>query len=66
MLSTEELKQYVYNEMNDRLGKVSCKTLFFAEGTSNSIEGTYIFNKNNEYHILFAEKGKIRSDIVTC
>lgn len=29
MLSTEELEQYVYNEMNDRLGKVSCKTLFF-------------------------------------
>ncbi|MCI5822318.1 MAG: Imm63 family immunity protein, partial [Lachnospiraceae bacterium] len=37
----------------------------FAEGTDNSVEGTYIFNKNNEYHILFTEKGKIRSDIVT-
>lgn len=39
--------------------------MFFAEGTDNSVEGTYIFNKNNEYHILFTEKGKIRSDIVT-
>lgn len=65
MLSTEELKKYVYNEIQTRLGKVSCENLFFAEGTNNSVEGTYIFNKNNEYHILFTEKGKIRSDIVT-
>ena len=65
MLSTEELKNYVYNEIRTRLGEVSCGNLFFAEGTDNSVEGTYIFNKNNEYHILFTEKGKIRSDIVT-
>lgn len=65
MLSTEELKKYIYNEIWARLGNISCSNLFFAEGTDNSIEGTYIFNKNNEYHILFTEKGKIRSDIVT-
>lgn len=65
MLSTEELKNYVYNEIRMRLGEVSCSNLFFAEGTDNSVEGTYIFYKNNEYHILFTEKGKIRSDIVT-
>ena len=62
---SEELKNYVYNEVQTRLGEVSCGNLFFAEGTDNSVEGTYIFNKNNEYHILFTEKGKIRSDIVT-
>ncbi len=39
--------------------------LFFAEGTDHSVEGTYIFNKNNKYHIMFIEKGKIRSEIVT-
>ena len=38
---------------------------FFSEGADNSVEGTYIFNKNNEYHILYTEKGKIRSEIVT-
>lgn len=65
MLSTEELKDYVYREIQTRLGNVSCDNLFFVEGTDNSVEGTYIFNKNNEYHILFTEKGKIRSDIVT-
>lgn len=65
MLSTEELKKYVCNEIQTRLGEVSCSNLFFAEGTDNSIEGTYIFNRDNKYHVLFSEKGKIRSDIVT-
>lgn len=65
MLSTEELKKYVCNEIQTRLGEVSCSNLFFEEGTDNSIEGTYIFNRNNKYHVLFSEKGKIRSDIVT-
>ncbi len=65
MLSTEELKDYVYREIQTRLGSISCGNLFFVEGTDNSVEGTYIFNKNNEYHIVFTEKGKIRSDIIT-
>lgn len=65
MLSTEELKEYVYNEIQGKLGRVTCNGLIFKEGTDNSVEGTYIFNKENNYHILFTEKGKIRNDIVT-
>lgn len=65
MLSTNELRGYVCNEIQMRLGKIAGVNLFFAEGTDGSAEGTYIFNKNNEYHIMFTEKGKIRSDIVT-
>lgn len=65
MLSTDELKKYVCNEIQTRLEDVTFDNLFFTEGTDNSVEGTYIFSRNNEYHILFAEKGKIRSDIVT-
>ncbi len=65
MLSTEELKKYVQSEIQTRLGNVSYNSLFFTEGTDNSVEGTYIFSKNNEYHILFTEKGKIRNDIIT-
>ena len=65
MLTTEELRNYVYGEIRMRLGEVTCGSLFFCEGTDNSAEGTYIFNKNGEYHIIFTEKGKIRSDIVT-
>lgn len=65
MLSTKELEEYVYDEMKSKLGNIPCDTIFFREGTDNSIEGTYIFTKNNVYHILFTEKGKIRSDIKT-
>jgi hypothetical protein len=65
MLSTEELKEYIYKEIQGKLGKITCNSLFFKEGTDDSVEGTYIFNKNNIYHILFTEKGKIRNDIVT-
>lgn len=65
MLSTEELKEYVYKEIQGKLGNITCNNLYFKEGTDNSIEGTYIFNKKNNYHILFTEKGKIRNDIVT-
>ena len=65
MLSTEELKKYIYNEIRARLGNLSYGNLFFAEGTDHSAEGTYMFNKENAYHILYTEKGEIRSDIVT-
>lgn len=65
MLSTEELEKYIHNEIRTRLGSVICKNLFFSEGTDNSAEGSYIFSKNQEYHILYTEKGKVRSDIVT-
>lgn len=65
MLTTEELEKYIYNEIWTRLGSVVCRNLFFSEGTDNSVAGSYIFSKNQEYHILYTEKGKIRSDIVT-
>lgn len=65
MLSTEELKNYIYREIQPKLGNISYSNLYFEEGTNCSIEGTYIFSKNNKYHILFTEKGKIKSDIVT-
>lgn len=65
MLSTEELKNYIYREIQSKLGNISCSNLYFDEGTNSSIEGTYIFSKNNKYHIFFTEKGKIKSDIIT-
>ena len=58
MLSTEELNNYIYNEIRMKLGDVYCDNLFFSEGADNSVEGTYIFNKNNEYHILYTELAK--------
>lgn len=65
MLSTIELEEYIKKEILDRLWKVNWGDINFKEGNKNSIEGTYIFNQNNEYHILYAEKGKVKEDRVT-
>lgn len=65
MLSTRDLKKYIYKEIGDKLGNINCSRLFFVDGNDSSIEGTYIFSKGGKYHILFTEKGKIRSDITT-
>ena len=64
MLTTSELQEYIMNEMNNKLCEIVYSNIFFKEGYDNSIEGTYIFSKSEEYHILYTEKGKIRSDIV--
>lgn len=66
MLTTKELEKQIKNEIRSNLGDVSYSNLFFKKGTSRSEEGTYIFNKNNEYHILYTQKGEISLDVVTC
>ena len=65
MLSTDELRKYVFDEIQIRLGNFTCENVFFMEGSENNNEGTYIFNRDNEYHICFVEKGNIREEIVT-
>lgn len=64
MLTTNELQKYIMSEINDKLDEVSYSNVFFKKGDDNSAEGTYIFSTDTNYHILYAEKGKIRSDIV--
>ena len=65
MLSTTELEKYIKKEILDRLGEVNWRDINFKEGNENGLEGTYIFNQNNEYHILYTEKGKVKEDSVT-
>lgn len=65
MLTTEGLRNYVLNQIQDKLGEIPVDNVYFAEGHDNSVEGTYIFAKNDKYHVLFTEKGKIRSDVAT-
>lgn len=65
MLSTIELEKYIKKEILDRFGKVKWGDINFKEGNKNSVEGTYVFNQNNEYHILYTEKGKVKEDKVT-
>ena len=61
MLTTNELQKYIMSEINDKLDEISYSNVFFEKGDDNSAEGTYIFSTNSNYHILYAEKGKIRS-----
>lgn len=65
MLSTIELEKYMKKEVLEVLGNVNWENINFKEGNKNSIEGTYIFNKNNEYHVLYTERGEIKEDRVT-
>ena len=65
MLSTIELEQYIKREILNKLKNVNWEKINFKEGSDNSIEGTYIFCKNEKYHILFTEKGKVREDKTT-
>ena len=65
MLSTIELERYIKGEVVNKLKNVNWQKINFEEGNDSSIEGTYIFCKNEKYHILFTEKGKVREDKVT-
>lgn len=65
MYTTTELEKYVKNQIEEKLDNVDWKNIKFEEGSNNSVEGTYIFAKEKKYHILFAEKGRIREDKIT-
>lgn len=65
MYTTIELKRYIINQIENKIGSVDWRKINFAEGNENSTEGTYIFSRDNVYHILFTEKGKVREDKIT-
>ena len=65
MYTTIELKRYIINQIENKIGSVDCRKIIVAEGNENSAEGTYIFSRDNVYHILFTEKGKVREDKIT-
>ncbi len=65
MLSTIDLEKYIKREVLNNLKNVNWEKINFKEGNDSSVEGTYIFCKNEKYHILFTEKGKVREDKVT-
>ena len=65
MYTTIELKQYVKEQIESKIGNVNWETIKFEEGNEKSVEGTYIFSKDNVYHVLFAEKGKVRDEKIT-
>ena len=60
MLTTIALEKYIKKEIEDRLGEINWSDIHFENGYRNSVEGTYIYSKNNGYHIWYVEKGKVR------
>lgn len=65
MLTTIALEKYIKKEIEDRLGEINWNDIYFDNGYRNSIEGTYIYSKNNGYHIWYVEKGKVRERRIT-
>lgn len=65
MLTTIALEKYIKKEIEDRLGEINWNNIYFDNGYRNSIEGTYIYSKNNGYHIWYVEKGKVREQRIT-
>ena len=43
MYTTIELKRYIINQIENKIGSVDWRKINFAEGNENSAEGTYIF-----------------------
>lgn len=62
MLTTKELEEYIKNEISNKVVDVNWSLISYIEGNEKSKEGTYVFSKNNAYHILLVEKGKVRDN----
>lgn len=45
MYTTIELKRYIINQIENKIGSVDWRKINFAEGNENSAEGTYIFRE---------------------
>lgn len=61
LMDTNMLKKEIESQVTKVFPGIDLKQINFCEGGDNSPEGTYVFYKNNKYHILFTEKGKIRT-----
>lgn len=62
MISTIELEQYIKKEIVEKIPEVDFSKINFCEGRDDSPEGTYVFTKDSNYHVLYTEKGKVRDD----
>lgn len=65
MFSTQELEKYIVEKVSCRIENVNWENIFFQRIAPGSPEGIYIFSVNGEYHVSFAEKGKIKENLIT-
>lgn len=63
MITIEELKAYIFNEIYTRLGEVSLEGIFFSYEDVYNFDGMYISAQDQEYSIVYTEKGKERERI---
>lgn len=60
MLSTIELEHNIKTIIKAKLPNIEFEDINFCAYYDNSLEGIYVFSKNEKYHFIFIEKGKIR------
>lgn len=61
MLTTDELERKIKKCIAEVLPNITLTQINFSVGTDTSPEGTYIYAQNDKYHVVFTEKGKIRT-----
>ena len=70
VLSTVKLKALIEDAFVKKLSgildqEINLPEVYFAKGTDNSAEGTYVFGDEKGYNYLYTEKGKIRKHEIT-
>ena len=61
IVNTEQLEREIKVQVNKFFPELDWRQISFSEGTDNSPEETYIFSKDDNFHVMFTEKGKIRT-----
>lgn len=65
MLSTEELRTYILDQINGKISEDFSDYLFFSDVGKNRYEGAYVFSEENLYYIKYVEKWQVRKEITT-
>ncbi|MCI9127235.1 MAG: hypothetical protein HFG28_08565 [Eubacterium sp.] len=59
-MNTKQLERKIKFQINKFFPELDLRQINFSEGIDSSPEGTYVFFKNDKFHVIFTEKGKIR------
>lgn len=60
-MNTKKFERKIKVQINKIFPELDLKQINFSEGTDNSPEGTYVFFKDDKFHVISTEKGKIRA-----
>lgn len=71
LLTTQELKNFIQSNYEQLKKSVRCEGInceldvYFGNGTTNNVEGTYTYSDETGYHYVYTEKGNINSHKIT-